>query len=533
MLRALIAGLLFLGLIGTIQYSRLSRQSNVVLGGEILFNVRWGDSVFTPEQRAEAISARIKSVADNPSVEPAVAVVAREGLVEIRLGDTVLASVFENDARAYGLSQPILAQMWAHSIESGIAGYRGKYAPRQRLIRLLGGLTLLLAAGAIIWAIRRYIPHSGSRMELHLHAELTRRKSQLLDFIPNEDVARLVGTVFRSLRMTLQFLVALAAVEGLLLLLPEYRHAALLVLNQLTGSLSNLGKQILDQVPSLILITIIIVVAAQVLRLVHLFFARVAAGGIDLEGFRPAWASTTDRLVSIGIIVLAALIAYPYIPGSESASFKAVSLFLGALVSLGSTGLVGNVIAGIVLTYMDSFQTGDFVRIGETTGYIAKTSLFTTRVRTYNNRLITIPNSLVMAGSVVNYSSMKEQGLVITTTVGVGYDAAWRQVEAMLLTAADRTEGIARDRSAFVVTPSLNQFNVTYELNAYLLGTVSPIQVRSSLNRNILDLFNEYSVQLMTPSFEANPAQPVVVPKDRWNAPPTLNRTASVETNGS
>ena len=209
-------------------------------------------------------------------------------------------------------------------------------------------------------------------------------------------------------------------------------------------------------------------------------------------------------------MILAVLIAYPYIPGSESAAFKGVTLFLGVLVSLGSTGLVSNLVSGIMLTYMDAFQVGDMVMIGEESGYVVKKSVLTTQLRTRTNRVITIPNANVLTNRVVNLTSPDSRGLVVTSTVGIGYEVAWRQVEALLKLAASRTPGVRSSPEPFVLERALDQFSVTYEINAYLEHGVRLYLAEAELNRNILDAFSDAGVQIMTPSYEGDPEQPKV-----------------------
>lgn len=256
------------------------------------------------------------------------------------------------------------------------------------------------------------------------------------------------------------------------------------------------------------------------IKLNRYIFSKVAEGVIRFQDFRPSWAPTTERLLSLVLIVLGILVAFPYIPGSESPAFRGVSIFLDVLVSLGSTGLISNIVSGIMLTYMDSFQRGDLVNIGSETGYVVRSSLFTTTLRTRTNRIITLPNASILSTSVVNYSNPGETGIVVTALVGIGYDEPWRQVEAILKLAASRTACIREDPPPFVLERALNQFDVTYELNAHLKPAYPIYLAEAELNRQILDAFNEFGVQIMTPLYETDPAQLKVVPRSEWRAAP-------------
>jgi small-conductance mechanosensitive channel len=257
------------------------------------------------------------------------------------------------------------------------------------------------------------------------------------------------------------------------------------------------------------------------LILIRLFFAAIESEQITLKEFEPAWGKPTYRLVRVAVIAFALVVAYPYIPGSGSDAFKGVSLFLGVLISLGSTSLIGNVIAGYTMTYRRAFKNGDRVKIGDHLGDVEQIRLMATYLRTPKNELVVVPNSKIISEEIINYSTLaRHEGLILHTTVGVGYDAPWRQVEAMLLEAASRTTGLLREPKPFVLQKALGDFSVTYEVNGYCDQPHSMGRAYSRLHQNVLDLFNEYGVQIMTPSYESDPEQAKVVPKERWYAPP-------------
>jgi len=242
---------------------------------------------------------------------------------------------------------------------------------------------------------------------------------------------------------------------------------------------------------------------------------------VRLRNFDSVWAAPTYKLVRLVLIAFAIVVAYPYVPGSESRVFQGVTLFLGVVFSLGSSSTVGNVLSGYSMTYRRTFHLGDIVRIGEHLGAVQEMRLLVTHLRTPKNEEVIVPNSAIMSAAVVNYSSMaKERGLVLHTRVRIGYDTPWRQVEAMLLEAASRTAGLLRDRPPFVQVMSLDAFHVTYEINVHS-DTAERMRARySDLHRHILDVFNEYGVQIMVPAYENDPTQSKVVPRERWYVEP-------------
>jgi len=282
-----------------------------------------------------------------------------------------------------------------------------------------------------------------------------------------------------------------------------------------------MGAGLVGALPGLIFIAILVIIARYLLKAVRLFFAGIDQKRVAFAGFESEWAWPTYRIVYVLIIALTVVFAYPHIPGSDSGAFKGVSILLGVLVSLGSSSTIANVIAGYTLIYRRTFRIGDIVRINDIEGMVSERAMLVTHVRTIKNEDIVVPNSMILAGTVTNYSTLaRTRGLILHTSVGIGYETSWRQVEAMLLLAAERTAGLLKDPPPFVLQKALGDFAVTYELNAYTDDPTGKVRLYAELHRNILDAFNEYGVQIMTPAYEGDPERPKTVPKDQWFSPP-------------
>ncbi|HKZ18389.1 MAG TPA: mechanosensitive ion channel family protein, partial [Geobacteraceae bacterium] len=309
--------------------------------------------------------------------------------------------------------------------------------------------------------------------------------------------------------------------HNVLSLFPWTRLLAANLLQYVITPLKQIGGAVLGYVPKLIFIAVIIIITRYVLKLVRLFFAGIEGRTIEFRGFESEWARPTYKMVRLLIIVFVAVIIYPYIPGSQTDAFKGISIFIGIVFSLGSTSAISNIIAGYMLTYRRAFKVGDRVKIEDIVGDVAEIRIQVTHVRTTKNEEITIPNSVILGSSVINYSSLaKEKGLILHTTVTIGYDAPWRQVDAMLLMAARETQGVLKDPEPFVLHKSLDDFYITYELNAYTDVPERMMKIYSELHQRILDAFNEYGVQIMSPNYEADPEGLKIVPKDKWFSPP-------------
>ncbi len=293
------------------------------------------------------------------------------------------------------------------------------------------------------------------------------------------------------------------------------------MLSLLLDPLSAIGKGILASVPDLAFLAVLAVVTRFLLRSIRLFFVTVAQGTVKLSGFEPEWALPTYKIVRLTILAFAVVMAYPYIPGSSSGAFKGVSLFLGVILSLGSSSFIANIIAGYTMTYRRAFRLGDRIKVDDYTGDVVEIRNLVTHLRTPKNEEVVLPNSVILNSHVVNYSALaKKQGLILHTAVGIGYDTPWRQVEAMLLLAAERTPGLRRQPPPFVLATSLGDFAVTYELNVYCDDPSAMPKLYSALHLNILDVFNEYGVQIMSPAYRGDPEHPKIVPREQWYASP-------------
>jgi small-conductance mechanosensitive channel len=230
----------------------------------------------------------------------------------------------------------------------------------------------------------------------------------------------------------------------------------------------------------------------------------------------PETAQPTRRIVVALLWLLATVVAYPYMPGSSSDAFKGVTVFVGLMVSLGSSGLVNQIMSGFTLTYSRSLRRGDFVRVGDVEGTVAYLGMLSTKIDTVRREEITIPNAVMISQCVTNYSRHAGEGVFAATEITIGYDAAWRKIEALLLRSAAATAGIRQEPAPFVLQKSLEDFYVRYALMVSLEDPSRRGAVLNRLHASIQDVFNESGVQIMSPNFVADPDVPKLVPKERW-----------------
>jgi small-conductance mechanosensitive channel len=296
----------------------------------------------------------------------------------------------------------------------------------------------------------------------------------------------------------------------------------------LGGYLLNLGKDLgtgaLRAIPGLFTVVVIFFGARLATRGMAYIFARVEERRLVVPWWEPDTARATRRLTNVLIWVFALTAAFPHIPGSNTDAFKGVSVFVGLMFSLGSAGLVNQVLSGLVIVYSRAFKVGDYVRVGDIEGTVTQVGTLSSKLVTRKREEITIPNAVLVGDTVTNYTRQAgKDGAIVSTSVTIGYDAPWRQIHALLLQAAGRTAEIRKDPHPFVLQRALSDFFVEYELRFHIDRPEERGVVLSGLHAQIQDAFNEAGVQIMSPHFEAQPDRVVYVPRAKWHPPPAQN----------
>jgi len=498
-----------------------SSSAPVVLDGYQLFRVR-GVSSFPAKQRAQMIAKRIRDLAADPTFSPdSLTTQDENGLSRIMTDGAVVLSLVDADADLEGVTRDILADAVKIRVAQAVKDWRNDRNPgvlkRNALYAFGVTVVFTLALLAGYWLYRR-LRAKLEKSAQELIQDVTIKQFKLFD--RNQllkIVTRLVGLLWYAIILASAYFY----IQGVLSLFPWTRGLAHWLLGILIAPVQTIFMGLVEAFPDLVFLVVLYFVVRFILRMIHLFFAGIAEEKVVLSGFEAEWAWPTYRLVRMLLIGFSLVVAYPYIPGSDSDAFKGVSIFAGVLFSLGSSSLVGNLIAGYTMTYRRAFRIGDRIRVGEHLGDVEQIRLLVTHLRTPKNEAVIVPNSSILNAEVINYSSLaKEHGLILHTTVGIGYDTPWRQVEALLLKAAERTPGVLQNPVPFVLQKALGDFCINYELNVYCAEPRQMNRFLSDLHRNIQDVFNEYGVQIMSPNYEADPAEPKVVPRENWYAAP-------------
>jgi small-conductance mechanosensitive channel len=505
----------------------------VMVDGVAVLRVR-GVSSYPAELRAKTIADRIYDIAANPSIQVDALRIDETDMASQIMADRHLAmNVYDADAKIEGVPRQVVANLYLARIRSAIMAYRAdRSAPslqRSAKAAAVATVVFVVLVGAVIWLRRKLDALLDSRYRQQLDA-LAAKSHEVLS----------VTRLWKSLDAALRFVrSAVIVVLGLLYLryifelFPYTRPAARSVAGFVVAPLLTMWASLVAKIPDLFFLAILVFVVRIILRMLRRFFDAVEQGRVHLRNFEQEWAAPTYKLMRPVVIAFAVVVGYPYIPGSGSEAFKGVSLFLGIIFSLGSSSFIANMIAGYSMTYRRAFKLGDVVQIGEVMGVVSGVRLQVTHVRTIKNEEVVVPNSQILNAAVTNFSSLaKSDGLILHTTVGIGYETPWRQVEAMLLEAARRTPDLMTEPPPFVFHLHLGDFSVTYELNVYCSQPRMMRVTYTELHRHILDVFNEYGVQIMTPAYEGDPDVPKIVPKDQWyqaparpDAPPERGQT--------
>ncbi len=500
----------------------------VIVDGDILFEVV-GIGAHPAKKRADNISDTIEDLAADDTVETENIKSKRmTDRNEILYGDRLIFSVFDLDAIHQGIdNREIVAETFIIKIREGIKAYRASRTPealKKKIIHAaLRTLALVITLVGFMWLTRRIV----KILEKMFKRRMKKLEARSMRVVQTEQVWHVVHGIINLLKTIVVLGLVYVFINSVLKLFPLTRNIAQRLLQLVIDPLESIAFGFLEYLPSLFFLVILFFVMRYILKLLRGFFYTISLGNMRLQNFEAEWAWPTYRIVRIVVIVFAVIIAYPYIPGSSSDAFKGITLFLGVLLSLGSTSVISNIIAGYTMTYRRAFKVGDRVRIGETVGQVTEVRLLVTNLLSLKNEKIIIPNSTILSSEVINYSTLaKEQGLILHTSVGIGYEVPWRQVEAMLLEAAARTPGLMKEPSPFVLQQALTDFAVTYELNAYCKDDSKMPLMYTELHRNIQDIFNEHDVQIMTPNYVADTPAPKVVPPEQWYASPATKPEA-------
>lgn len=460
---------------------------------------------FSPKERAEALNKRIENLGtvrdfDDNSLH----IQDTDNATDVMFGENTMMSVTENDALWNNSSKEALAESYKEKITKAVIFYRSETNILNIAKKVgLAVLVLVIIVGLIKY-ISKFFDWNATRIQLEENKRIKGiqiKNYTLFDSRKQVNALLFANKILKWIIILLAIYIALPILFGIF---PWTEHFASTLFGYILNPLKRILSSFWNYLPDLITIIVILIVFRYILRGIRYLKSEVARGNLVITGFYRDWAEPTYQIIRVLMIAFMIVVIWPYLPGSDSPIFKGVSVFLGFLFTFGSAGSLSNVIAGLVLTYMRLFTIGDRVKIGEVSGDVIEKTLLVTRVRTAQNEIISVPNSTVMNSHTINYSSdALEKGLIIHSSVTIGYNIAWKNVHEALIEAALRTNLVLKDPEPFVLQTALEDFYVVYELNAYIHEANKQGSIYSWLHENIQDVFNERKIEIMTPHYRA------------------------------
>lgn len=459
----------------------------------------------TPKERAINISRKIEKLYEDDFLKAdSILVMKSENTFDIIYGEIIIMSISENDAIWYGKGMPELAQSFKETIKNSIVEAKNENS----WLKLIARIGLVLLVIGIAWAMIWLIGKGYSKLLLFINSKKDKWLKNLsykdYTFLAAEQELQVVLFLVKIFRWFVYAVLLYITLPIIFSIFPFSRDWADALFHLIWSPFKGVLIAIWEYLPNLFSILVIYFVMKYVIRFVRYIFHEIEAEKLKLSGFHADWAMPTYSIVKFLLYAFMFVLIFPYLPGSDSNIFKGVSVFIGVLFSLGSSSAIANMVAGLVITYMRPFKIGDRIKIGDVTGDVVEKTLLVTRIRTIKNEVITIPNSSVLIGNTTNYSSEAiEKGLIIHTTVTIGYDVPWKDMHQALIDAALRTNLILDEPKPFVLQTSLEDFYVSYQINAYTREAGKQALIYSNLHQNIQDVCNERGIEILSPHYRA------------------------------
>jgi small-conductance mechanosensitive channel len=478
------------------------KSTPVVFNSDTIFYLNSNIKGYPAELRAHDISKRLQTLTEsyNPLIDSIINT-KKNDYIETRFNDVLLFITTEEEGIFNQVPAINLANNRVEIITEKLLEKEPLPIKEQAKNAGFFILSLLVLIGLIklINFVFRRINVRLSKVE----RKFLRKNGYLLKyFIPRKTVNIFVF-VSNIIRVTLIILILLFYSPFMFSFFPWAKHVVGMFYNYISSPVKFIFYGFIDFIPSLFFIIVIALFARYIVRVGKEIFMDIDSGKLVFKNFHKDWALPTEKIFSVLIYALALILIFPYIPGSGSSAFQGISIFIGAIISFGSTSAISNIIAGIVITYMRPFQIGDRVKINEIVGDVHAKTILVTHIITTKNEDVTIPNANILLGTITNYSKSEGEHIILHTTITLGYDLPWETANKLLLAAANNTQFLEKTPAPFVLQTSLDDYYVSYELNAYSKFPKKIPLIYSEIHKNILDIFNDAGVEILSPAYMA------------------------------
>lgn len=474
---------------------------------------------YTPAARAQVITTRVREAyKEDCALLDTIQIEAFDTYWNVHYGDLVITTITPNDALWENMSPAQLAEHQAKLIEASLLQAHHENSLARWLMRIGSVILAIAATVLVIYLIHRLYRFALGRLQRNRFGILKDLKYRNYTLLSREQEQMLLGKLLNALRWFAILLALYLLIPVVLSIFPFTRGWSDQLFHLIWMPVVKMARTLWNYLPNVFTIAVILVVVHYVLRLIRYFFRELAKGKLKIKGFYPDLARPTYSILKGLTYAFALVLIFPYLPGSDSPVFQGVSVFLGLLISLGSTSAIGNMVAGLVITYMRPFQIGDRIKIGDTQGDVLEKGLLVTRIKSITNEVVTIPNAMVLSTKTLNYSSDRQargiprptENIIVWVTVPLGYEVPWRKAYDLLLEAAGRTQWILDNPKPFVLQMDLADFYAVYQINVYTDEPKNSLAIRSQLYENIQDMAVEYGVDLNSPHIYAH--SPLLTP---------------------
>lgn len=479
------------------------RGRPIVFEKDTLYYLYTSYGPYDIDTRVKYVEEKLKELYNDPYfVADSIKIKPAGDYLSVMYNDKTITGVSMVDALWENSSQTELAQRYANIIKNTIVKYKEQNSLKSVLIRLAELLLVLFITFILVWAINRLFDFLKKITLNSEHRFLTSIRIRNYDFIKKPGIVKALVKILAILRIVFLLFLLITIIPLIFDIFSSTQYLSKIIVQWISEPIKNVGIAIIGYLPHLFYIVIIAVITRYVLKILRFFALEIERGILKIKGFHPEWAHTTYVLARMMLWVLALVIMFPHLPGSDSDAFKGISIFLGVLISLGSSSAISNAIAGIVISYMRPFQVGDWIKSGEIIGAVIEKNALVTRLKTINNEDITIPNSAILSGATMNFTSIgKEIGLALNVQVKVRYDYSDNLVEELLIEAALKTNGISPKPHPYIFQISLSELNAVYELNAYTFHPENMYFIKSDLTKNIQSTFRQANIEIFSTQY--------------------------------
>ena len=476
----------------------------VVFYGDTLFALYANFGPFTPAERAAMTMEHLNKLAGHiTGVQDSFQIVNKYNYSLISYKGFSLMSISDNDVAPIGITRQQAANEYVIAIKASLQKHLEHNSFVDWMVNI--GLTLLTLVGLIVifLLINRFFKWLNNKLREY-EKNLKRKRTSMFRYLAPKGPDSFFIFLSSIVKWALIILILVLYLPLLFSFLPWTKGIVEQFYSYIADPVRFVLLGLLNFLPNLFFIIIILLVARYFVRILSYASGEIEKEKLKIKGFHKDWAKPTANILKVIIYAFALVFIFPYLPGSDSPAFQGVSIFLGVLFSLGSTSAIANLVAGIVITYMRPFAVGDRVKIGDTIGTVVEKSMLVTKVRTLKNEEVTIPNAQIINTHLLNYSNnAKELGVILYTSITIGYDVPWQTVNDLLLKAAKKTKLLSRDNKPFILQKSLDDFYVEYELNVYTRQVNKMTMIYSELHKNILETFNEAGVEILSPHYNS------------------------------